>query len=96
MTARPFAEVIGPGSEQEPVLLLHSLGLDHTMWHPCAPFLAADRRLLLADLPGHGRSPAGAELAALLDDAGAATSARPGSFGSRPDHGRARFWPVPR
>ncbi|MEV5753339.1 alpha/beta fold hydrolase [Actinoallomurus sp. NPDC052308] len=72
MTSRLFAEVIGPHSGEAPVLLLHSLGLDHTMWHPCAPFLAPDRRLLLADLPGHGRSPASAELAALLDDAGPA------------------------
>ncbi|MBO2457515.1 alpha/beta fold hydrolase [Actinomadura violacea] len=76
MRSRLFAEVTGPASGLPPVLLLHSLGLDHSMWRSCLPFLAADRRVIAADLPGHGRSPSaedtGAELAGLLDDAGAA------------------------
>ncbi|QKG18744.1 alpha/beta fold hydrolase [Actinomadura verrucosospora] len=76
MTTRLFAEVTGPDSGLPPVLLLHSLGLDHTMWRSCLPFLAADRRVIAADLPDHGGSPSaedgGAELIRLLDDAGAA------------------------
>ncbi|WP_433185273.1 alpha/beta fold hydrolase [Actinoallomurus sp. CA-150999] len=76
MTSRLFAEITGTDSGRDPVLLLHSLGLDHTMWRSCAPYLAAERRLITVDLPSHGRSPAdadtGAGLLALLDDAGAA------------------------
>ncbi|GAA4625025.1 hypothetical protein GCM10023196_027580 [Actinoallomurus vinaceus] len=76
MTSRLFAEITGTDSGRDPVLLLHSLGLDHTMWRSCAPYLAAERRLIAVNLPGHGRSPAGADtgagLLALLDDVGAA------------------------
>ncbi|GAB3982009.1 hypothetical protein GCM10029978_084500 [Actinoallomurus acanthiterrae] len=76
MTTRLFAEITGTDSGRDPVLLLHSLGLDHTMWRSCAPYLAAERRLIIVDLPGHGRSPAGpdtgAGLLSLLDAAGAA------------------------
>ncbi|MEV0399165.1 alpha/beta fold hydrolase [Actinoallomurus sp. NPDC050550] len=76
MTSRLFAEITGTDSGHDPILLLHSLGLDHTMWRSCAPYLAAGRRLIIVDLPDHGRSPAGADtgagLLALLDAAGAA------------------------
>jgi pimeloyl-ACP methyl ester carboxylesterase len=65
-----------------PVVLLHGIGLDAAAisWKRALPSLAADRRVLALDLPGHGRSdkPArsyttayyGAVLEAFLDSLG--------------------------
>jgi pimeloyl-ACP methyl ester carboxylesterase len=39
-------------------VLWHSLFVDSTTWRRVLPALAAERRLLLVDAPGHGRSPA--------------------------------------
>lgn len=60
-------------------MLLHSLGADGHMWNEVARALAGDRRVVVPDSRGHGRSPAGAasvdtwtdDLAALLDAADA-------------------------
>ncbi|NVB42927.1 3-oxoadipate enol-lactonase [Pseudenhygromyxa sp. WMMC2535] len=41
-----------------PLVLLHSLGSDRTMWDPQAAALAERRQLIRVDLRGHGRSPA--------------------------------------
>jgi pimeloyl-ACP methyl ester carboxylesterase len=42
-----------------PVLvLLHTLGSDHTMWDPVVPLLEAERTVVAVDLPGFGGSPA--------------------------------------
>lgn len=41
----------------EPVLLLHGLGGDHTVWDYQIPPMAASYRILAPDLRGHGRSP---------------------------------------
>lgn len=42
------------------VVLLHGVGLDHTMWEPAAALLADRFTLVAPDLPGHGsRHPAG-------------------------------------
>lgn len=52
------------------VVLLHGVGLDHTMWEPAAALLADRFTLLTPDLPGHGsRAPAseGVTLADLAD-----------------------------
>ena len=38
------------------VVLLHGLGTSGWMWHRIAPVLAEDFHVLVADLPGHGRS----------------------------------------
>ncbi len=45
-----------------PIVLLHGLGGDHTVWNGLVPHLADRFRLLLPDLRGHGASgaPAGA------------------------------------
>ena len=40
------------------VVLLHGVGLDGGLWDRCAPALAADHRVVVPDLRGHGRSPA--------------------------------------
>jgi pimeloyl-ACP methyl ester carboxylesterase len=45
----------GPGTAA-PVVLLHPWGFDMGLWARVAPALAADRRVLLLDLPGHGKS----------------------------------------
>jgi pimeloyl-ACP methyl ester carboxylesterase len=41
----------------EPLLLLHGLGGSWRSWQPLLPALAAERRLVLPDLPGCGASP---------------------------------------
>lgn len=41
----------------DPVLLLHGLGGDHTVWDYQIPGLAKKYRVLAPDLRGHGRSP---------------------------------------
>ncbi|WP_308257624.1 alpha/beta fold hydrolase [Pseudonocardia lacus] len=43
-----------------PVVLLHGYPQTSAMWHLVAPALAADRTVVLADLPGYGDSRAGA------------------------------------
>jgi pimeloyl-ACP methyl ester carboxylesterase len=40
-----------------PLLLLHAFGLSRAAWKPVVPLLAAERELLIVDLPGHGESP---------------------------------------
>jgi 3-oxoadipate enol-lactonase len=40
----------------QPLVLLHGLGDDHTLWRRVAPALAATHEVHLVDLPGHGRS----------------------------------------
>ncbi|MBW3619282.1 MAG: 3-oxoadipate enol-lactonase [Actinobacteria bacterium] len=59
------------------VVLVNSLGTDHTMWDPQVAALAADHRVVRYDTRGHGRSPVpegpyhlddlGGDLVALLD-----------------------------
>lgn len=39
------------------VVLLHGVGLDHTMWEPTAVLLADRFTVLTPDLPGHGTRP---------------------------------------
>ena len=39
----------------EPVVFLHAVGIDSTMWHPFPPLLPG-LRIVLIDLPGHGGS----------------------------------------
>lgn len=62
--------VDGP-EDGQPLVLLHSLGCDHTMWDPQVAALSAERRILRVDLRGHGSSPVPAPpytLAELADD----------------------------
>ncbi|MEQ1503442.1 MAG: alpha/beta fold hydrolase [Myxococcota bacterium] len=47
---------LGEASELPPVVLLHGLSDAHLTWRAIAPGLAADRRVLLLDLPGCGYS----------------------------------------
>ncbi|MFJ8057427.1 alpha/beta fold hydrolase [Streptomyces sp. NPDC096142] len=52
------------------MVLLHGVGLDHTMWEQVAPLLADRFTLLTPDLPGHGTrppAPDGVTLADLAD-----------------------------
>lgn len=52
------------------VVLLHGVGLDHTMWEPVATRLTGDFEVVAPDLPGHGGrspAPAGVTLADLAD-----------------------------
>src|SRR4051794_6708320 len=39
------------------VVLLHGVGLDHTMWEPTAELLTDRFTVLTPDLPGHGTRP---------------------------------------
>ncbi|MFJ9590454.1 alpha/beta fold hydrolase [Streptomyces acidicola] len=52
------------------VVLLHGVGLDHTMWEPAAALLTDRFTVIAPDLPGHGTRPPvsdGVTLAALAD-----------------------------
>ncbi len=52
------------------VVLLHGVGLDHTMWEPTAALLAERFTVIAPDLPGHGSRPpvsGGVTLADLAD-----------------------------
>jgi pimeloyl-ACP methyl ester carboxylesterase len=44
------------GGEGPPVVLVHGLGGIASNWRLIAPALAAERRVIVPDLPGHGRS----------------------------------------
>ncbi|GAB6984085.1 alpha/beta fold hydrolase [Nocardioides pyridinolyticus] len=62
------------------LVLLHGVGLDHTMWGPVADLLSDAFEVVTPDLPGHGSrppAPAGTTLADLAD--GVAEEVRPGS-----------------
>lgn len=52
-----YVAELGPReSAAPPLVLLHPWGLSMTVWSDVAPELARDRRVLLVDLPGHGKS----------------------------------------
>jgi (E)-2-((N-methylformamido)methylene)succinate hydrolase len=62
------------------LVLLHGVGLDHTMWEPVVALLTDEVEVVTPDLPGHGtRAPAppGVTLADLAD--GVAAEIPPGS-----------------
>jgi haloacetate dehalogenase len=44
------------GGDGPPILLLHGHPQTHAMWHAVAPSLAGDHTVIVADLPGYGRS----------------------------------------
>jgi pimeloyl-ACP methyl ester carboxylesterase len=44
------------GGEGPPIVLVHGLGGAASNWHLVAPALAAERRVLVPELPGHGGS----------------------------------------
>jgi len=48
-----FCRDEGAGS---PVVLLHGIGADHTVWNAVIPLLSGSFRVLAPDLRGHGRS----------------------------------------
>lgn len=50
----PFVRDTGQGP---PILFLHGLGGDHTVWNEVAPLLDTQFRAIRPDLRGHGRSP---------------------------------------
>ncbi len=52
-----LAHRVEGSDEQPPLLLLHSLGWDGSMWDPQAPEWAQGYRVVCVDLRGHGRSP---------------------------------------
>jgi pimeloyl-ACP methyl ester carboxylesterase len=53
------------GGEGPPVVLIHGLGGAATNWTELAPLLARRRRVVVPDLPGHGRSAPLAEVEGL-------------------------------
>jgi (E)-2-((N-methylformamido)methylene)succinate hydrolase len=62
------------------VVLLHGVGLDHTMWEPVVALLADEAHVVTPDLPGHGArppAPSGVTLGDLAD--GVAAEIPPGS-----------------
>lgn len=53
---RLYWSEIGLASDAPPIVLLHGLNNSSLSWSQVAPLLATDRRVLMPDLPGHGRS----------------------------------------
>ena len=50
-------EVLGAAGGEPPVVLLHAVGLDRTVWAGwTGPLAAAGHRVIAVDLPGHGAS----------------------------------------
>jgi 3-oxoadipate enol-lactonase len=47
------------------VVFLHPTPVDHCFWRPAAALLEPEYRVLLPDLPGHGLSPLGDEIASM-------------------------------
>ncbi len=77
-TAALHTDMLGSGPL---VVLLHPVGLDGTFWGGLPAALAARRRVLCLDLPGHGRSPAVGRprpIEAYADDVAAAIQAAGG------------------
>ena len=57
--------------EAQPIVLLHSLGLDHELWRPVAARLRGRFRVIAPDIAGHGRERGDAlmtSIAAAADD----------------------------
>jgi 3-oxoadipate enol-lactonase len=54
-------EIRGRLKDAPPVVLIHSLGMDHTFWNAVTPALTDETAVLVYDCRGHGRSdkPAG-------------------------------------
>jgi pimeloyl-ACP methyl ester carboxylesterase len=46
-----------PDSTREPLLLIHGLGANKSVWDPVVPLLAADFEVIALDLPGFGAAP---------------------------------------
>ena len=58
MSVEGFVRLDGRDSgSRPPLVLVHGVGLDHTMWDLVVDELAADRLVVRYDLLGHGRSP---------------------------------------
>ena len=51
-----FYEVIGSG---KPIILIHGLGLNHTIWKPLTKLFSNERQFILPDVRGQGRSTLG-------------------------------------
>lgn len=72
--SRLYYDTIGIG---KPIMLVHGLGLDHSIWKPLTQLFSDERQFILPDVRGQGRSTLGkadgtleqmaADLARLLD-----------------------------
>jgi pimeloyl-ACP methyl ester carboxylesterase len=51
-------DISGVAGQGEPVVLIHGVGLDHTMWDPQVQTLGQSHQLVRYDMLGHGRTPA--------------------------------------
>jgi pimeloyl-ACP methyl ester carboxylesterase len=72
----------GDSGSRPPLVLVHGVGLDHTMWDLVVGGLAADRLVIRYDLLGHGRStdpPAERSLDDFVDQCLAVVEAHTGS-----------------
>lgn len=56
-----YLDIPAPGSPAAPLLLIHGAGGDHTVWGEQLAGLRGRARLVIPDLPGHGRSAPGSE-----------------------------------
>lgn len=56
--APPALDWVETGAGEPRIVLVHGIGVDRGEWDAVARLLGRDHRVLLVDLPGHGRSPA--------------------------------------
>jgi pimeloyl-ACP methyl ester carboxylesterase len=54
---RPEASGDAGGGPREPLLLIHGLGASASVWDPVVPLLAAEREVIVLDMPGFGGAP---------------------------------------
>lgn len=54
--ARLYYDIVGTG---KPVMLIHGLGLDHSIWKPLTQLYSNQRQFILPDVRGQGRSALG-------------------------------------
>ncbi len=54
--AHLYFDIVGTG---KPIMLIHGLGLDHTIWKPLTKKFSNQRQFILPDVRGHGRSTLG-------------------------------------
>jgi 3-oxoadipate enol-lactonase len=72
-TSIGFAEA--GGGERTPILFLHGVGSDKSVWHPQLEHFGAERRAIAFDYPGYGDSDPAPEATTRDDYAGAILSA---------------------
>jgi len=57
MDTEPMPLHLSESGQGPPVIFVHGLDSDSSVWGPAAELLTSDHRCVMVDLPGHGQSP---------------------------------------